>query len=221
MTMKSLTEVLAKLPSDGSALPPVKPAAPRVTERDTQVVSKLLDQLKLIFPAWKQAFPTPEMQQGVLAVWTKALVEANCTSHQQLSQGMRVARSKDCPFFPSPGQFIQWCQITPEDLGLPNVEQALREVRNQRYSHPVVKRAAMATNWEMKTLSLDAYRPVFEQAYIQFVHRVMAGEDLEAELHKGLPTCEQIQRSPEDNQKDGLKGVANLRKLFKPKEGKS
>lgn len=220
MTMKPLTEVLTKLPSDGSAVPPVKPAVPRVTERDTQVVSKLLEQLKLIFPAWKQAFPTPEKQQGVQAEWTKALVENNCTSHEQLSQGMRVARSKDCAFFPSPGQFIHWCQITPESLGLPSVEQALREVRNQRYSHPVVKRAAMATNWEMKTFSLDAYRPVFEQAYIQFVHRVMAGEDLEAELHKGLPTCANIQRSPEDNQKAGLKGVENLRGLFKPKGGK-
>ncbi len=57
MTMKSLTEVLAKLPSDGSALPPVKPTAPRVTERDTQVVSKLLDQLKLIFPRLETSLP--------------------------------------------------------------------------------------------------------------------------------------------------------------------
>lgn len=219
MAMKSLKKILATQPSSGPAVSPVKSGVPRMTENDTLVVSKLMDQLKLIFPAWKQAFPTSEMQQGALAVWTKALVEVNCTSHEQLSRGMQVARSQDCPFFPSPGQFIQWCQLTPESLGLPSVEQAWREVCNQRYTQLVVKHAAMATNWERKTLSQDEYRPVFEHAYCQMVRRVMEGEDIEAEVRKGLPAREQVQHSPEYFQKAGQRGVVSLRKLFKPKQG--
>lgn len=214
MTMKPLSEVLASLPSEIHAVP-IRPAVAAVTERDTQVVAKLLEQLKVIFPAWHKAFPTPEMQARALREWTAALVETNCTSREQLSHGMRVARAQEIPFFPGPGQFIKWCQITPESLGLPALDTALVEVRTRRFTHPAVELAAKATSWERQTLSLEAYRPVFEQAYAQLLRRVVAGEDLGAEVLKGLPTREQIQHSPEFYQQAGQRGVASLKALFK------
>lgn len=64
-------------------------------------------------------------------------------------------------------------------------------------------------------MSLDAYRPVFEQAYAQLLRRVVAGEDLGAEVLKGLPTRVQIQHSPEFYQETGKRGVQSLRALFK------
>ena len=214
MTMKPLSEVLASMPS---VMPPVpvRPVAAVVTEQDTQVVAKLFEQLKVIFPAWQRAFPNPEMQARALREWTVALVEANCTSRDQLSQGMRVARAKPEPWFPGAGEFIQWCQITPESLGLPTLETALVEVRTRRFTHPAVELAAKATSWERQTLGLDAYRLVFEQAYTQLLRRVVAGEDLGAEVLKGLPTRGQIQHSPEFYQQTGQRGVESLKALFK------
>lgn len=214
MTMKPLSEVLASMPSE---LPPVpvRPVAAVVTEQDTQVVAKLFEQLKVIFPAWQRAFPNPEMQARALREWTVALVEANCTSREQLGHGMRVARAKPEPWFPGAGEFIQWCQITPESLGLPTLETALVEVRTRRFTHPAVELAAKATSWERQTLGLDAYRPVFEQAYAQLLRRVVAGEDLGAQVRKGLPTREQIQHSPEFYQQTGQRGVESLKALFK------
>ena len=214
MAMKPLSEVLANMPSEIQTVP-VRPVVASVTEQDTQVVARLFEQLKVIFPAWQRAFPNPEMQARALREWTVALVEANCTSREQLSQGVRVARTQEIPFFPGPGMFIKWCEITPESMGLPTLDTALVEVRTRRFTHPAVELAAKATSWERQTLSLDAYRPVFEQAYAQLLRRVVAGEDLGAQVRKGLPTREQSQHSPEFYQQTGQRGVESLKALFK------
>ncbi|KAL8195939.1 UNVERIFIED_CONTAM: hypothetical protein K2H54_000245 [Gekko kuhli] len=118
-----------------------------LTEHDTKIVSRLLEQLKAVFPAWQRAYPTEELQRSALAEWTRALVDAGCTSREQLQRGMRVARSKPHPWIPSTGEFIQWCQRLSWQPG-----------------HEL----------ELQTLSLDAYRPVFEQAYVQLLRRAVA-----------------------------------------------
>ena len=182
---------------------------------DSKMVATLFEQLKAVFPAWKQAFPTDDHQRRALAEWTRALVDAGCTSREQLQLGMRMARSHGGDFFPSTSKFIKWCEVTPESLGLPTLDSALVEVRTRRYTHPAVELAAKATSWERQTLSADAYRAVFDQAYAQLVRRMMAGEDLNAEVMKGLPTRAQIQHSPEFYQQTGQRAVANLKKLFK------
>ncbi|MGU5759652.1 replication protein P [Aeromonas hydrophila] len=215
MSMKPLSTVLNDMACDAVVEVPVRQQMQPLTEHDTKTVSRLLEQLKAVFPAWQRAYPTEELQRRALAEWTRALVDAGCTSREQLQRGMRVARSKPHPWIPSTGEFIQWCQVTPESLGLPTLDTALVEVRTRRFTHPAVELAAKATSWERQTLSLDAYRPVFEQAYAQLLRRVVAGEDLGAEVLKGLPTRDQVQHSPEYYQKTGLRGVESLKALFK------
>ncbi|KHE13046.1 hypothetical protein OI71_21790 [Aeromonas hydrophila] len=215
MSMKPLSTVLNDMACDAVVEVPVRQQMQPLTEHDTKIVSRLLEQLKAVFPAWQRAYPTEELQRSALAEWTRALVDAGCTSREQLQRGMRVARSKPHPWIPSTGEFIQWCQVTPESLGLPTLDTALVEVRTRRFTHPAVELAAKATSWELQTLSLDAYRPVFEQAYVQLLRRAVAGEDLGAEVRKGLPTREQIQHSPEYYQKTGLRGVESLKALFR------
>ncbi|WP_176733578.1 replication protein P [Aeromonas hydrophila] len=213
--MKPLSSVLEEMtPSSLAGL--VNQSQQRtVTDHDSQTVSMLFEQLKIVFPAWKHAFPTDDSQRRALAEWTRALVDANCTSREQLQLGMRVAREQEVPFFPSTGMFIKWCQITPETLGLPSIDQALADVSRHRKSHPAVVIAARATRFERQTLTADEYRKVFAQAYDQVVRRVMAGEDIDAEVLKGLPTREHIQHSPEFYQQAGQRGVASLKALFK------
>ncbi|MGL6576537.1 replication protein P [Aeromonas hydrophila] len=215
MSMKPLSTVLNDIVCDAVSEVPVRQQMQPLTEHDTKTVSRLLEQLKAVFPAWQRAYPTEELQRSALAEWTRALVDAGNTSREQLQRGMRVARSKPHPWIPSTGEFIQWCQVTPESLGLPTLDTALVEVRTRRFTHPAIELAAKATSWERKTLSLVAYRPVFEQAYAQLIRRVVAGEDLGAEILKGLPTKEQIQQSPEFYRETGQRGVASLKALFK------
>lgn len=214
MTMKPLSTVLHEI-ATAPAMEPVTQQQRPLTDRDSKMVATLFEQLKIVFPAWKHAFPSDDAQRRALAEWTRALVDAGCTSREQLQLGMRVAREQEIPFFPSTGMFIKWCQITPEAIGLPTVEQALADVARHRKSHPAVVIAARATRFERQTLTADEYRKVFAQAYDQVVRRVMAGEDIETEVLKGLPTREQIQHSPEFYQQAGQRGVAQLKALFK------
>ena len=215
MSMKPLSAVLEDMTHRGLAAQASEPQQRVLTDHDSQMVSMLFEQLKIVFPAWKHAFPTDDAQRRALAEWTRALVDAECTSREQLQLGMRAAREQEIPFFPSTGMFIKWCQITPETLGLPTVDQALADVIRHRKSHPAVVIAARATRFERQTLTADEYRKVFAQAYDQVVRRVMAGEDIEAEVLKGLPTREQIRHSPEFYQQAGQRGVASLKALFK------
>ncbi|UJQ36167.1 hypothetical protein L1871_17790 [Aeromonas caviae] len=216
MSLKPLRSLLDEIANSPAAIATTQQQQSRpLTERDSQMVSMLFEQLKIVFPAWKHAFPSDDAQRRALAEWTRALVDAGCTSREQLQLGMRVAREQEIPFFPSTGMFIKWCQITPEAIGLPTVEQALADVARHRKSHPAVVIAARATRFERQTLTADEYRKVFAQAYDQVVRRVMAGEDIETEVLKGLPTREQIQHSPEFYQQAGQRGVAQLKALFK------
>jgi hypothetical protein len=215
MSMKPLSVVLNAMTVGDFVDQITDPPQRALTDHDSQMVSMLFEQLKIVFPAWRHAFPSDDSQRRALAEWTRALVDADCTSREQLQLGMRVAREQEIPFFPSTGMFIKWCQITPEALGLPTVDQALADVARHRKSHPAVVIAARATRFERQTLTADEYRKVFAQAYDQVVRRVMAGEDIEAEVLKGLPTREQIQHNPEFYQQAGQRGVASLKALFK------
>lgn len=215
MTMKPIGTVLTNMGNTPVSAGYENHQPRELSERDTQVVTLLFNQLKVVFPAWQRAFPTPESQARALREWTLALIEAKCTSAQKLEMGMRKAREQDIPFFPSPGQFIKWCEITPEALGLPTVDQALHDISRHRKSHPAVVLAARATKWERQTLTADQYRDVFSQAYEQLLRRVVNGDDLGAEVLKGLPTKSQIQHNPEYYHEAGKRGVSALKAMFK------
>ena len=215
MTMKPIGTVLASMGNNPVSTGYENQNPRELSDRDTRVVTMLFKQLQVVFPAWQRAFPTPESQARALREWTLALIEAKCTSAKQLEMGMRKAREQDIPYFPSPGMFIKWCQITPEALGLPTVEKALADVARHRKTHPAVVLAARATRFERQTLSADEYSKVFAHAYEQVMQRVMAGEDLDAAVLKGLPTKSQIQHNPEYYYEVGQRGVSSLKALFK------
>lgn len=210
---RSLAAIAETMPAPASQ----QQAAPKPTlsPQDRQVVSGVFAQLQSIFPAWKHAFPTEDRLASAKREFAKALIENGITSLEQIARGMRQARAQDIPFFPSPGMFIKWCELTPESLGLPSVDQAFDDVARRRRSHPAVVLAARATRFERQTLTAEEYRPVFAQAYEQLVRRLMNGEDLDAELHKALPSREQITHSPEYYHQTGRQGVAKLKALLR------
>lgn len=211
MTMQSLTQIAERI--ENRDLPAMEPEKKPlvISARDAQVVNDVFEKLTVIFPAWQRAFPTPETLKAARTEWTKALVQAGVVTTQALQVGFKVAREQNIPFFPSPGQFISWCKPTPEMFGLPSVEMALMDVARHRSTHPAVVLAARSTKWERQTLSAEEYKAVFERAYEQLVRRVMAGEDLNCEVMKALPTKDQIKHSPEFYHEAGQRGLEKLR----------
>lgn len=217
MAMQSLAQVVERIETRELQIgePEKKPLV--ISEQDAQVVNDVFEKLTVIFPAWQRAFPTPETLKAARTEWTKALVQARVVTTQALQIGFKVAREQNIPFFPSPGQFISWCKPTPEMFGLPSVEMALMDVVRHRSTHPAVVLAARSTKWERQTLNAEEYKPVFERAYEQLVRRVMAGEDLNCEVMKALPTKDQIKHSSEFYHEAGQRGLAKLRNVMRGK----
>ena len=215
MAMQSLQQIANRIdPANLPELTPVrKPVA--ISERDAAIVNQVFDRLQVIFPAWQRAFPTKDSLSAARKEWTKALVEADCVSDQQLNLGFKSARERDIPFFPSPGMFVKWCQPTPESIGMPTVEQALYEISRHKSSHPAVTLAAKATRFERENLSAIEYAPVFTRHYEVLVRRVMAGEDLSAEVPKALPKREDVKISPEEKKRIAAKWGPKIRELLK------
>ncbi len=211
MAMQSLTKIVQDFQQHGLPTVPEDAKRASMSKGDAELINGVFEQMKAIFPAWQRAFPLPKAEAAAKKEWTKALIESGITTEQQIKFGLQQARGQNLPFFPSPGQFISWCKPTPEMFGLPSVEMALMDVARHRSTHPAVVLAARSTKWERQTLSAEEYKAVFERAYEQLVRRVMAGEDLNCEVMKALPTKDQIKHSPEFYHEAGQRGLEKLR----------
>ncbi|MGL5948259.1 MAG: replication protein P [Aeromonas sp.] len=218
----SLVNVGSEWASAWQATAPTRPLQQRRQEADTakgahahRMMETLFAQLRGIFPAWKQSLTDEATTQRVMSEWARALVEADCLQNQNIALGLKRARAQQSPFLPTCGQFVAWCQLAPEELGLPTVAQALHEVGTRHYSHAAVQLAAQATRFASGQLSAKEFAPVFAAAYAKFVRKHAAGEDLAALLPQPLPA--QPARSAEHYQRTGLRGVANLRAMLRGK----
>lgn len=110
-----------------------------MTQSDAKFIGMLFSQLKNIFPAWRVAFPTPESEAGARHEWSVGLIDANCTTREQLSRGLKKARLSASPWLPSVGMFIDWCKADGTEFGLPTEEEAYQQaVGNRREQHPAV-----------------------------------------------------------------------------------
>ena len=67
------------------------------------VINKVFNELSVIFPAWKNAWPTEKEMDMAKLQWTKAFVENNISTIEQIQYGFKKARQSDTDFLPSPG----------------------------------------------------------------------------------------------------------------------
>ena len=176
------------------------------------VVNQLFLDLKSIFPAWKNAFPTQQIEQQAKVEWIKSFVESGVGQTQQLKFGLQKARSYGEPWFPSCGQFIKWCKPQLEDYGLPTAEQALRKIINgQKRSHPVLYAAAQATgSRELKTMNHSDLLKLFTRNYEIICQKFIDGEDFSQVIPKALPEKVYIVTEQEKR----VQNAANLRQLL-------
>ena len=96
------------------------------------IINKVFDQLSVIFPAWKHAWPTDKELSAAKMEWTKAFNENNINTLEQVKYGFVKARRSESDFLPSCGKFISWCTPTAEDLGYPSEHNALRECQSHK-----------------------------------------------------------------------------------------
>lgn len=186
--MKIATEVLKTLPN----LPAeqVQDNRARTPSVETaRIVNTLFDELRSIFPAWKQAWPNEKAENRAKRTWVKGFVRAGVATLEQLRYGIEACRLMDTDFAPSVGKFVKLCVPTAEDLGLPGDESAWREVvrhcgnpGNRRWSHEAVYLAGCSVGWfnlRASSIPEETLRKRFDHAYFQLRRRVSMGLPME------------------------------------------
>lgn len=191
---------------------------PRSIDQGTAaVVNRLFVELQAIFPAWKQAWPTDDALQAAKKSWIKGFMAAGINTLEQIRYGIQQCRASGGDFAPSVGRFVQWCQPTPEMLGLPSFGAAYREAcriahpaADRSSVHPAVYHAACETGfYELGNLPEERSRKLFNRAYVITLRMVMDGEPLR-EIPKALPESVSVR-----TEEVGRAALAGLRRSMR------
>lgn len=161
-----------------------------------QLINDLIRELRAIFPAWKQAWPTAKHQELAKVTWTKAIVEAEISDWSMIERGLQWCRSIGTDFMPSAGKFMEHCWPTPVELGLLDSEAAYWEAcryshpamaGHERWSHAAVYHAAIkCSRHSLLNLPAETGRLKFQAAYREICRDLARGVVL-PEPPKALP----------------------------------
>ncbi|WP_129232772.1 replication protein P [Cronobacter condimenti] len=197
---------------------PERPEQGVVNTEAERLVDALFRQLKQVFPAAKQQ-------------WIIAFAENGITRREQLAAGMKRARASLSPFWPSPGQFIDWCREGEfEQAGLPAVAELLAMVRTYcarrgLYASPTDYPWQNAAHYWLVTglysgMRLNGWteKELAEQAKAELLNmarRIASGET----IPDPVPMIEQPRPRPVSRER-GLEIIARLRRdiLKKPRK---
>ncbi len=209
-TIKSISQVASNYTPNQANAPVEKRAVP---QQAAMIINKLFFDLKVIFPAWRSAFPEESFEDNAKREWTKAFIENKIAHTSQVELALSKARAWGEPWFPSVGQFIKWCKPSLENYGLPTAEQAFRKVINgQKRSHPVLYATAQATgSRELKTMPHNDLLKLFTRNYEIICQKFIHGEDFSNVIPKALPEKVYVVT----NQTQAVKNASGLRQILK------
>ena len=207
--MKNITDLLPT--SRGRLKQHEKPQGERISDNGAMFISKLFAELKVIFPAWKAAFPTDEEEALARQIWSKGLIENNCASRQHLSRGMAKARLHDKPFLPSIGMFIKWCEADGADLGLPTEREAFNQaIGNGGEKHPATLYALnLIDSHELRSTNTERAQKIWREAWQDTVRHVETG----GALPLPIPRENRLERAPMEQEK-AIENVNRLKDLL-------
>ncbi|MDE3973691.1 replication protein P, partial [Glaesserella parasuis] len=95
-----------------------------------RTVNQLFIQLRAIFPAWKNSFPDADSYREAKRIWLETLVNEKITTIEQLQNGIARAKKSKNPFWPSVGEFVEWCKtVDYEALGLPDEDKLYKRLQ--------------------------------------------------------------------------------------------
>ncbi|QDP52098.1 MAG: putative replication protein P [Prokaryotic dsDNA virus sp.] len=193
------------------------------------IINKVFDQLSVIFPAWKHAWPTDKELSAAKMEWTKAFNENEINTLEQIKHGFAKARKSESDFLPSCGKFISWCSPSPEDLGYPTEQQALRDCinyRNQKkmgidkYARPWLIELCKRVDWWLVNSASNQTEHRKAEKHFKDEYLGLINSDYrepEETTHERLETREIVkermsEQQLEDGRKRGLDYIKDIRK---------
>lgn len=138
-----------------------------------------------------KAFASDEQLMMAKQLWLNTLCDL---SPQRLTEGTRRA-IKASKFLPTLQSIREYCDPSPEELGLPDVYAAYVEAcrapspkAEYHWSHPAVYFAGKASDWFFLANNVESKAlPVFKRNYDILCERVLAGEELELPVPLAIP----------------------------------
>lgn len=167
-------------------------SATSINKHFIELINQLFRRIVSICPAFKTAWPTESDFFDTKRVWFITLTSNHVASISELQKGLDRLASSDTPFVPSPGQFLKWCQLTPQDLGLPSAPEAFRIASKYamdfRYSpsgtkkpHITIHSAATLCGFhDLTQHPASKMLPIFEEFYLVVCKNFSKGELREA-----------------------------------------
>src|SRR6201986_3537244 len=89
-----------------------------VDENVVKIVNRLFDELQVIFPAFRQAWPTEDIFRLAKKHWVKTFMSVGISRLSHIRYGIKRCRLLETPFVPPAAQFVRWCIPLPEEVGL-------------------------------------------------------------------------------------------------------
>lgn len=107
--MKDINKVISINSRKEAKKQPNRPATEVQAKRSGDIIDRIFKSLKLTYPgSWKLALEGCE--EDVKSLWLKTLIDEGITSSEDISRGLKGARNKKLPFFPSIGEFLSWAR---------------------------------------------------------------------------------------------------------------
>ena len=170
-------DLLARMRPDPNYRYDAVPAGRVQVDPETKkVLDDLFLRIKGACGAWKQSWPTDEIEGASKSEWTAEFIRSGIRKMEQIQHGMRVLSASKSPFVPAPGVFVSWC-FAPEGLGLPGLEIAYKQaLRNShpsagspvKWFHPAVYHATAAAGFmSLQSLGRELGMAKFERKYLE------------------------------------------------------
>jgi|GEM_PF-1565607 hypothetical protein len=191
---------------------------PNYMERTAVVVNKIFEIMAANKTAFHVAYPTQESVELAMSIWTEAFMDVGLNDYDLIKNGLRKLFLLENPFAITVGHFIKLCKPIPEDLGLPDMDEAYKEAvalshpqSGGNWSHPAIRKAVNEIgSFSFRQMSAKESRHTFEKAYSKVCEDVSKGEEL-----KKLPNNDEkeplrFKTEAEKNWEDYRKGKNNV-----------
>jgi hypothetical protein len=203
------------------------------------VINKVFKELALILPAWQYAWKSDDPQNpdkilnAAKQQWTKAFIENEINTVEQISHGFAKARKYESDFVPSCGKFISWCTPSPEDLGYPSEAKALEQCVTHRnkvkmhidsHASHFIQTLCKCVDWfQMNTANgqqqVALANKAFKEEYLGLIANYQPPVETDSQrLETSEVTRKRLSPSQlESGRKRGLEHLAEIRKKLKTK----
>lgn len=152
------------------------------------IVNKLFAMFYGICRGFEKQYPHESKRLSIEKThWMRAFMDIGFNTLEQIELGIKKCRLESPINTPTIGQFVKWCTPTPEELGIPRVEEAYAQACSnsgpdnpeKKWTHQAVYHAwAMCNSYELANLPKKSTFPIFERNYDITVKMIISGQSL-------------------------------------------